>query len=173
MTLPLVMKAVLNKVLEQDPVVRAGTSAYVDDIMVDEATVTADAVITHLEKFGLKSKPPERVDQGMRALGMRVKKEGNEVVWRRDGELSQGPRERITRRELFSWGGKVLGHYPVCGWLRPAVAYLKRRACDGTDRWDDEIPDAWVAQGVEEVMTRLEHEDPVRNYKGNIHMLFL
>ena len=30
------MKVVLNKVLEQDPKVRAGTSAYVDDIMVNE-----------------------------------------------------------------------------------------------------------------------------------------
>ena len=50
----------------------------------------------------------------------------------------------------------------MCGWLRPAVAYLKRRACGGTDRWDDEIPDSWVAKGVEEVMDRLEREDPVK-----------
>ena len=159
---PLVMKAVLNKVLEQDPKVRAGTSAYVDDIMVNETIVTAEEVGDHLRRFGLESKPPETVDQGMRTLGMRVGQQDGAVMWGRDGELPQRGEGTMTRRELFSWGGKVLGHYPVCGWLRPAVAYLKRRACRDTERWDDEIPDAWVVTGAEEVMDRLEREDPVK-----------
>ena len=50
----------------------------------------------------------------------------------------------------------MLGHYPVCGRLRPTVA------CRDTERWDDEIPDTWVIKGVEEVMDRLEREDPVK-----------
>ena len=36
---PLVMKAVLNKVLDQSPSVRQGTSAYVDDVLVREDKV--------------------------------------------------------------------------------------------------------------------------------------
>lgn len=36
---PLVMRAVLSYVLSQDPVVRRGTSAYIDDIFINEDIV--------------------------------------------------------------------------------------------------------------------------------------
>ena len=64
---PLVMKAVLNKVLEQNGTVRAGTSAYVDDVMVREDVVAVKDVIAHLEKYGLRSKQPECLRAGARA----------------------------------------------------------------------------------------------------------
>ena len=54
------MKAVLNKVLEQDRKVHEGTSAYVDDIMMNERVVTAEDVRTHLERFRLESKSETR-----------------------------------------------------------------------------------------------------------------
>ena len=82
----------------------------------------------------------------MRTLGMRVGQQDGTVMWSHDGELPQRCEGTMTRRGLFSWGGKVLGHYPVCGRLRPTVA------CRDTERWDDEIPDTWVIKGVEEVM---------------------
>lgn len=49
---PLIMRAVLECVLSQDPVVRKGTSAYVDDILVNEDVVSAKYVEQHLEKYG-------------------------------------------------------------------------------------------------------------------------
>ena len=55
------MKAILNYILSQDPVVRRGTSAYIDDIFINEDVVTASHVRAHLQSFGLTSKPPERL----------------------------------------------------------------------------------------------------------------
>ncbi|KRX63997.1 hypothetical protein T09_9382 [Trichinella sp. T9] len=45
---PLVMKAVMNCVLSRDPDVRKGTSAYIDDIRVNESVVAVDRVKRHL-----------------------------------------------------------------------------------------------------------------------------
>ena len=67
---PLVIKAVLNYVLSQDQDVRHGTSAYVDDIFVNEDIVGASGVEEHLKSFGLTSKPPRRVVDGARMLGL-------------------------------------------------------------------------------------------------------
>ena len=66
------MKAVLNKVLEQNTAVRAGTSAYVDDVLVREDVVAVKDVVTHLEEYGLSSKQPECMWAGARALGLQV-----------------------------------------------------------------------------------------------------
>ena len=41
---PLIMKAVLKCVLSQDSVVKAGTSAYIDDILLNEDIVTVERV---------------------------------------------------------------------------------------------------------------------------------
>ena len=40
----------------------------------------------------------------------------------------------LSRRELFSVCGKLVGHYPIAGWLRVACSYVKRVA-EGV-RWD-------------------------------------
>ena len=159
---PLVMKAVLNKVLEQDKEVRAGTSAYVDDILVDEGLVSAERVATHLRAFGLETKQPERVDDGMRVLGMHVQRDGDVLMWSRDNAVTSEVTTKMTRREGFSLCGKLIGHYPVCGWLRAAVGYLKRRASSSTIRWDDVVADDEVVTCLTEVMTRLKTDDPVR-----------
>lgn len=69
---PLVMKAVLNCVLSQDPNVRKGTSAYINDIFVNEDIVWARQVESHLCNYGLTCKPHERLADGARVLGFRV-----------------------------------------------------------------------------------------------------
>ena len=51
----------------------------------------------------------------------------------------------MSRKELFSTCGKLVGHYPVAGWLRVACSYIKRHA--GGSAWDDKIgnrPLAWI-----------------------------
>ena len=69
---PLIMRAVLDCVLSQDPVIWKGTSAYVDDILVNEDVVTASHVEQHLEKYELTSTPHVRLAEGGRALDLRV-----------------------------------------------------------------------------------------------------
>ena len=159
---PLVMKAVLNKVLEQDEEVRAGTSAYVDDILVNEEVVSAERVMSHLSAYGLETKQPERAAGGMRVLGMHVWQDGDVLKWTRDNDVTSKETNKMTRREVYSLCGKLIGHYPVCGWLRAAIGYLKRRASLSTSRWDDTVTDNEVVTYLMEVMARLKTDDPVR-----------
>ena len=61
---PLIMKAVLDYVLLQDPVVQKGTSAYIDDILVNKDIIMASNVEQHLETYGLMSTPYVRLAEG-------------------------------------------------------------------------------------------------------------
>lgn len=85
------MKAVLNSVLSQDPVVKKGTSAFIDDILVNEDVVKAGQVQKHLEEFGLLSKPCEPLADGAHVLGLRVWGEQRGLVWKRDSEVDNVP----------------------------------------------------------------------------------
>ncbi|KFD45051.1 hypothetical protein M514_14072, partial [Trichuris suis] len=69
---PLVMKTVLSSVLSRDPVVKEGTSAYVDDVLVNEDVVAISRVQQDLARYGLNCKAHERVAEGARVLGLRV-----------------------------------------------------------------------------------------------------
>lgn len=70
--------------------------------------------------------------------------------------------EHITRRSVFSLCGKLVGHYPVCGWLRVATAFIKRKANAITERWDDVITDEEVRTLLMEVVSKVKNNDPVR-----------
>ncbi|MEL7523245.1 MAG: reverse transcriptase domain-containing protein, partial [Cyanobacteria bacterium J06553_1] len=158
---PLVMKAVLNAVLGQNDVIRAGTSAYVDDVMVREDVVAVKDVVAHLNKFGLACKPPESMQAGARALGLQVWGERGVLRWRRGGSLPEVP-QQVTRREVFSVCGKLLGHYPVCGWLRARASFLKRKASRATEKWDDLVDDVTVVQQLTETVMAVRENDPVK-----------
>ncbi|XP_067933222.1 uncharacterized protein [Watersipora subatra] len=67
-------------------------------------------------------------------------------------------KEIPTKHELFSMSGKLIGHYPVAGWLRPAGSYLKRQTNE--IGWDEEIP-VPVRALAKEVMNRILQHDPV------------
>ena len=43
----------------------------------------------------------------------------------------------MTRRQLFSLCGHLIGHYPVAGWLRVACSWIKRIS-EGSS-WEDPI----------------------------------
>lgn len=79
----------------------------------------AAQVVAHVKDFGLVTKPPESLEKGA-ALGVKLQ------FWR-ENEIPEVP-EPLTRRELFSLCGKLVGHYPVAGWLRVACSYIKRHA---------------------------------------------
>lgn len=163
---PLVMKAVISCALAQDDEVRQATSPYVDDILVNEDIMSVERVQEHLERFGLSCKPPEKVPCGARVLGLTVKRhtdapDGNEthLVWERANELPTIP-EKLTRRSIFAMCGKLVSHLPVCGWLRPAAAFIKRRANEKTSSWDDVINDLAFRNLVEDLIQRVKREDP-------------
>ena len=108
---PKIMTSILRKVLSLDSEVRAGTDSYIDDIVVNNTVVTNERVVRLLRDYGLEAKPPESLD-GSRVLGLRVKRIEESLVWRRDNVVDPLP-EGATRRQIFSWCGQMVGHFPV------------------------------------------------------------
>ena len=159
---PSVMKAVLGTVLAADSDVKKGTSSYVDDILVNEDDVSAARVRDHLSRHGLVAKEPQRVSDGARLLGLKVWGERGRGMlrWKRDNEYGAVP-DKLTRRSVFSLCGKLIGHYPVCGWLRVAVSYLKRVANEASEGWDDVIIGGRLREMLTEVVERVKRNDPV------------
>ena len=66
----------------------------------------------------------------------------------------------LTRHITFSTRGKLIGHWPVCGWLRAATGVLKRRANAVTKGWDDIVDDDSLKQMMAETLTRVRRSDP-------------
>lgn len=158
---PQVMKSVVRTVLEQDSNIERAVLPYVDDLLVNEHITSAERVIEHFAKYGLECKPPERAAAGARLLGLRVQPECGELRWSRDNAVG-GPPARVTRRTVFSWCGRLVAHLPVCGWLRPAVAWVKRRVNDVTIGWDDVVEDSSLSEQMDAISTRLAADDPAR-----------
>ena len=123
----MIMKAVVRTVLEQDPQMETAVLPYADGLLVNEDGVSAEQVVSHFAKYGLTCKAPERVADGARMLRLRVRPVRGDLQWSRDNVIGPPP-ERLTRRGVFAWCGRLLAHLPVCGWLRPVAAWLERRA---------------------------------------------
>lgn len=159
---PQVMKSVVKAILDQDSDVESAVLPYCDDLLVDESKVSAERVVEHFAAYGLQCKPPERAADGARLLGLRVQPEHGELRWTRDNAVGPPP-ERLTRRSVFAWCGRVVAHVPVCDWLRPAAAWIKRRANTVTQGWDDVTRDAVLQEQVRYVANRLAAgDDPAR-----------
>ncbi|KAG0718053.1 hypothetical protein GWK47_053227 [Chionoecetes opilio] len=146
---------------KDDSVVKEGTSAYIDDILVNEDVVTTSRVEQHLARYGLTSKTPARVADGARVLGLRVWGERGSLHWKRDNKVGEVP-SRLTRRSVFSYCGRLLGHFPVCGWLRVAVAFIKRKINHLTSSWDEVVIDDQLKAIIEETANEVRKNDPVR-----------
>ena len=154
---PKVMSRIVERVLSLDSEIERGTDHYIDDIWVDKDVVDVEVVRAHLSRYGLVAKDPEPLDDA-RVLGLRVtsSKEGSHS-WKRDG-VTPAVGEQMTKRQLFSLCGKLVGHYPVAGWLRTACSYLRRLTNEC--RWDDEVPEA-TALIAREIVNRVNEHDPV------------
>lgn len=155
---PRIMTKILKTVLGKRKDMEAGTNSYIDDILVDETVVTAAEVVEHLAKFGLATKTPEPLEGGT-ALGLKLQKDKTgELVFRRGNEIPEVG-EEMSKRELFSACGRLVGHYPIAGWLRVACSYVKRRA-EGV-RWEDKVKQETVEM-MKNIVERVHREDPVR-----------
>ena len=67
----------------------------------------------------------------------------------------------LTKRQLFSLCGRLTGHYPIAGWLRPCCSYLKRLGSDGS--WDTPVDEATRKLAVE-LLERVKKMDPVTGW---------
>ena len=155
---PRIMAVILKRVLNSDEIVKSATNPYVDDILVNVSKLPSQEVIRHLHQFGLKSKPPEKLDGGA-ALGLKLEKRSDGLMlFSRGNNVPEVP-EALTRRELFSICGKMVGHYPVAGWLRIACSYIKREA--NGSAWDEEVGER-ARDLLKEVRDKIKVEDPVQ-----------
>ena len=155
---PRIMSSILKSILGKSGRVKGATSSFVDDICVNVTKVSAEEVIQHLGRFGLVTKPPVPLDGGS-ALGLKIHRdETGELMFSRGNELPVVSGS-LTRRELFSVCGKLVGHYPIAGWLRVACSYIKRRA-EGV-KWDDPVGDSAMKM-VAEAVERVKRSDPVQ-----------
>ena len=113
---------------------KEATDSYIDDIMVNVTKISTKEVVEHLKGFGLTAKSPESLDGGV-VLGLKLMKMTGKLIFRRGNKIPEIEGE-ISRQVLFSICGKLLGHYPVAGWLRLACSYVKRAS--GVD-WEGRV----------------------------------
>ena len=89
---PSIMQTIVDAILTKDKSIQWATSAYTDDVYVDESIVPVARVKEHLCSFGLLSKEPERLQDGARVLGLQVWGEDNSLYWRRGIKIPDMPR---------------------------------------------------------------------------------
>lgn len=155
---PKLMSKVISTVLALDETIESGTDHYLDDIWVNTDVVQVRTVQEHLAKYGLRTKDPEPLD-GARVLGLKVVKGSDgQYTWTRDSGWPS-VHGNLTKRALYSLCGKLIGHYPVGGWLRVACSYMKRLVTEQS--WDEEIPYA-VMDTVKDMLLRVDRQDPVK-----------
>ena len=94
-------------------------------------------------------------------LGVYVWADRGKLRWRRNGEHPKVPNV-LMRRAVFSVCGRLTGHFPVCGWLHVATAFVKRRANAVTTGWDDKTQDPMLRRMLDEIVMRSSQTDPAR-----------
>ena len=157
---PKIMSAVLRLVLSLDPDIKEATDHYIDDIVVNTDLVSLERVSQHLQRHGLETKRPEEFEQA-RVLGLQLSRRpsDNEIWWTRGNALPQVDGSAMTRRELFSVCGKLVGHYPVVGWLRVACSYIKRHAAGSA--WSDDTGET-AREWLKDTVIRVRQRDPAQ-----------
>ena len=154
---PEVMKAIVSTVLSSNERVAAATDHYYDDIIVNLDLIGVEEVIDHLSKNGLECKSPESIESAS-VLGLKLHKVQSDLVWGRSNSLEFEIGDKLSKREVFSVCGKLVGHYPVAGWLRVATSFVKR-LCHGSS-WDD-FAGIEAIRRLKEVVERSKEVDPV------------
>ena len=152
---PKIMAAVLKMMLKKGSKTKEVTDSYINDIKVYVTKISTKEVVEHLKGFGLTVKSPESLDGGV-ALGLKLMNKTGKLMFRRGNEIPEIG--EISTQELFSICGKLLGHYPVAGWLWLACSYVKRRA-SGVD-WEDRV-DCKTLKVIQEILVDVEKKDPV------------
>ena len=155
---PRIMSKILKEVLAAKVEIKEATSSYIDDIIVSTRKTDVKKVVEHLREYGLETKPVEEIE-GASVLGLKIQRcPAGSLMFGRGNNIPE-ERENMTRRELYSMCGQLIGHYPVANWLRIACSYVKRRA-EG-ERWDDSIGQQ-ASKMMMEILQAVRQQDPVR-----------
>ena len=173
---PSIMTVIMSVIRQQDEAVQQATLSYIDDIFVNEGILSAQAVKEHFESFGLTCKEPECLRDGAKVLGLRVSSCKEWLHWRRGGDVWGRVQSNVMCQSVFSVCRKLVGHFPVCGLLRVAVAAIKRHAASISSGWDYEVRDAALRSMLTETVSRVTHDDPVRGnwfVDGNKFMVWV
>lgn len=156
---PKIMTHIVERIINENSQIDA--KSYIDDIFINESSMSAEKVNDHFEKFGLKSKPIERLGsiEGVRLLGLKV---GNDFRWKRDRQCTRVVKERMTKRGVYGLIGEWVSHVPVAGWLRVASAYVQRMMSRLKLEWDELVP-CDIMEKLEEISEKIISEgDPAR-----------
>ena len=126
---PKVLRCVLSAILPKDSFPMLET--YIDDNFLPVTVI--DPVRDQLLEHGFETKQPEPLDEA-RVLGLQNHKDG---TWTRK---SDSPTlVTLTKRGVHSWTGKLISHFPICKWLRPACSAIKRICSPTPEHWDDSL----------------------------------
>ena len=156
---PKIMTAIVRRVLSLRDDIKNASDSYIDDIIIDQSKVAVIDVIEHLAKFGLKVKEPGSFDSA-RVLGLLLYNKNGVRKWGRGNEvLICNLEKRLSRRELFSISGQLIGHYPVANWLRVACSFAKRFSSGSA--WEDDVGET-VRTIMTEIVERVRVDDPMR-----------
>ena len=60
---------------------------------------------------------------------------------------------------MFSLCGKLIGHLPVCSWLRVVAGIIKQRAGATSERWDVWTYDASLRRMLTETINKVNQAD--------------
>ena len=111
---------------------------YVDDLCVPSAD--SSNVAAALAEYGLPTKDPEPFPStGVLGLQLYTARDG-QTHWKHRAQADLKCGDKMMRRDILSWCGRLVSHYPVCGWLWPACGYLKRLA-SSNGGWDEPVGD--------------------------------
>ena len=145
---PKVLRVVLSEILPSDSYPSIDT--YIDDNFLPVAD--AETVRIRLREHGFDTKEPEPVNQS-RVLGLQNSPDG---TWKRRGPTPK--LEKLTKRGVHSWTGKLVCHLPIAKWLRPCASAIKRM-CAVQD-WDEPL-DAHAIRACNKLTQWLEERgDP-------------
>ena len=152
------MKSVIDAIVSQDCTIKGATSAYVDDILINESLVSVSCVQQHFLDYGLVSKDLVWLRDEARVLGLQVWKKDGTLWWKWGSQILEIP-DGLTRQHLFSFCVKLVGHFPICGWV--AVAFIKHLATAVTKGWNDRIKNTSLCNILAETLTKVQEADPI------------
>lgn len=87
-TPPLIMKFIVKAVLSQAKNIKMATSAYINNLFINEDIVSVNHIAEHLSHFGLTNKDPEWPKDGAKIVGL--------ALWRKDSTMKWSPGKRCS-----------------------------------------------------------------------------
>ena len=138
---PLIIRSIVDTAMSKDQTIKSTTSTYVDDICVNENLPSTAHVRKLLSDYRFVCKDPKRLQDGAKALSLQVWGENATLRWKWGSEVPNVPHV-VTHQNIFSLCGKLVGHFPVFGWIRVAAGFIKHRINAISNSWDAMLTDS-------------------------------